>query len=152
MLAAFLGVHLLAAIIWIGGMFFAYLCLRPVAAEQLEPPQRLSLWQGVFSHFFRWVWIAIALLIISGHGMIGVYGGMKAVGLHVHIMLGLGYLMIALFGHLYFSPYRKLGKAVATESWQDAGKALNQIRMIVAINLSLGLAIALVASAGKFYL
>ena len=50
--AAALAIHLLLALLWVGGMFFAYLVLRPVAATELEPPQRLPLWRGVFSRFF----------------------------------------------------------------------------------------------------
>ena len=34
--------HLLAAVIWVGGMFFAYMALRPVAASLLEPPPHYS--------------------------------------------------------------------------------------------------------------
>ena len=46
--------HILAAIVWIGGMFFAVLVLRP-AAGPLEPPDRLALWRRVFARFFPWV-------------------------------------------------------------------------------------------------
>ena len=51
--------HALAAVVWVGGMFFAHMALRPVAASLLEPPQRLALWVGVFSRFFPWVFVAI---------------------------------------------------------------------------------------------
>jgi Predicted integral membrane protein len=40
--------HVLSATIWVGGMFFAYVILRPVAATQFEPAQRLTLWSQVF--------------------------------------------------------------------------------------------------------
>jgi len=88
--------HLLAAVVWVGGMFFAYVCLRPVAASLFEPPQRLPLWREVFNRFFVWVWAAIILLIGTGHSMIAQLGGMANVGLHVHLMLASGYLMIGL--------------------------------------------------------
>ena len=58
--------HVLAAVVWVGGMFFAYAALRPVAVSQLEPPLRLALWAGVFSKFFPWVFVAIAILLITG--------------------------------------------------------------------------------------
>ena len=146
----FLSLHILAAIIWVGGMFFAYLCLRPVAAKLLEAPVRLQLWTQVFARFFKWVWVAIAILIVSGHGMIAMLGGFSNIGAHIHIMLATGYLMMALFGHLYFNPFRKFKAAVAEESWPEAGIQLNKIRLIVAINLVLGLITATVAAAGKF--
>ena len=149
---AFLGLHILSATVWVGGMFFAYLCLRPVAGSLLEPPQRLKLWDQVFAKFFKWVWLAVIILIATGHGMIAVYGGMKNVGTHVHIMLLTGYVMIAIYGHLFFSPYRKLKKAVAEEQWQEAGKFLQQIRLFVAINLALGLFTVFIASGGKYIL
>lgn len=149
-MSAFLALHILSAIIWVGGMFFAYQCLRPVAAQILEPPLRLQLWSGVFSIFFKWVWISIAVLVISGHGMIALLGGFSNIGMHIHMMLGTGYLMMAIFGHLYFNPFRKLKAAIAKESWPEAAEQLNKIRLIVAVNLTLGLITATIATAGKY--
>ena len=149
---ALLGLHLLAAAIWVGGMFFAYVCLRPAAVATLEPAQRLSLWSLTLFKFFNWVWLAVIILIITGHGMIGVYGGMKVVGTHIHIMLATGYLMMLIYAHLFFSPFKKLKRAVAAEQWQEAGKFLSQIRLFVAINLGLGLFTLFIASGGKFLL
>ncbi len=48
------GLHAVAATIWVGGMFFAYMILRP-ALGYLEGPDRLRIWQEVFQHFFPWV-------------------------------------------------------------------------------------------------
>lgn len=142
--------HLLAAIIWVGGMFFAYLCLRPVAATVLEPPLRLTLWQQTLHRFFRWVWLAVVTLLASGHGMIALFGGMGSVGLHVHLMLAIGYVMVALYAYLYLRPFAALSQAVAEQRWPDAGQALNRVRQIVATNLTLGLVTAAVASAGRY--
>jgi len=150
-MGALLMLHLLSAVIWVGGMFFAYNCLRPVAAAQLEPPLRLQLWQGVFDRFFYWVWGAVVLLLATGHGMIAMLGGMGAVALHVHLMMGLGYLMAVLYGFLYFGPYLSLKRQVAEQHWPDAGTQLNRIRQIVLVNLTLGLAIVVVASGGRFW-
>ena len=146
-----ISLHILSAVVWVGGMFFAYQVLRPVAARQFEPPQRLRLWSLVFSGFFPWVWISVVLLPVTGYWMVfKLFGGMAAVGLHVHIMQGLGWLMILLYMHLYFAPFRRLKEAVVTENWQDAGKRLNQIRVIVGINLSLGLIVSAVAAGGRY--
>jgi len=145
-----LTLHLLAAVIWVGGMFLAYVCLRPAAAAVLEPPQRLALWSALFSRFFRWVWVIVVVLIVTGHWMILLYGGFAALGLHVHLMLGSGYLMMALFAHLYFAPFRRLQRAVDGADWPVAGVQLNQIRRIVGINLLLGLLTVANASGGRF--
>lgn len=147
-----LSLHLLSAIVWVGGMFFAYICLRPVAAHLLEPPVRLPLWSQVFKRFFKWVWLSIALLIVSGHGMIAIFGGFSHIGTHIHIMLASGYLMMALFGHLFFNPYRKLNIAIDEERWPEAAIQLDKIRKIVGINLMLGIFTAVIATAGKFML
>ena len=143
--------HLLAAVIWVGGMFFAFQILRPVAAQLLEPPQRLQQWAQVFKAFFPWVWLSVVLLLGSGYWMIfQVFGGMASVGLHIHIMQGLGWLMILLFGHLYFVPFKRLREAVVTENWPEGAKHLNQIRQIIAINLTLGLLVVAVAAGGRY--
>ena len=69
--------HILGAVIWVGGMFAAYVCLRP-AAGSLEPPQRLKLWRGFFAKFFPWVWVAVILLLGSGYCMLlTTFGGFR---------------------------------------------------------------------------
>ncbi len=140
--------HVLSVLIWVGGMFFAYVVLRPAAVETLEPPQRLSLWNSVFRRFFAWVWPSVALLLISGLYMIHLYGGMAHVGRHVHIMLALGLTMIALYGHVYFALYRKFSRQVAAQNWKMAGELLGKIRKMIALNLALGLLTVGVAIVG----
>ncbi len=146
-----ISLHILSAVFWVGGMFFAYQVLRPVAVQQFEPPQRLKLWAQVFSRFFPWVWLCVILLPVSGYWLVfSLFGGMNAVGLNIHIMQGLGWLMILLYVHLYFAPFRRLKEAVITEQWPEAGKQLNQIRQIVGINLLLGILVITVAAGGRF--
>ena len=85
-----LTLHILGAVVWVGGMFFAYMVLRP-AAGALEPPRRLALWRGVFERFFPWVWASMLALLLSGYGMVFLaLGGFGAVGVHVHLMNGIG--------------------------------------------------------------
>lgn len=146
-----LTLHLLAATVWVGGMFFAFVCLRP-AATGLEPGERLKLWVGVLERFFRWIWICVALLLGTGLWMIfAVLGGMKSVGMHVHLMLGIGVLMMLLAAHVYFAPLRRLRQAVAGSHWADAGARLNQIRLFIGVNLLLGLAVLAIASGGRYF-
>lgn len=150
MLGILVVLHLFSAVIWVGGMFFAYVCLRPVAATLLEPNVRLPLWCNVFKRFFPWVWLSVLALVLSGHSMIAIFGGMAAIGKHIHIMLGLGYLMIGLYLHVYFALFGKLKRFVAAESWAEAGAVLNKIRMIIGINLMLGLIVVAAASGGRY--
>lgn len=151
LMPALIALHLLAAVVWVGGMFFAYVALRPVAASLLEPPQRLPLWTQTFQRFFPWVWLAVLALPVTGYLMIfSVFGGMGNIGLHVHLMQGLGWLMILLYLHMYFAPFRRMQRAVAAGDWPTGGAKLAQIRRIVGINLILGLVVTLIGSAGRY--
>lgn len=141
-------IHLLAVLVWVGGMFFAYVALRPAAVETLEPPPRLRLWDAVFRRFFHWVWGSVAALLISGFYMIYLYGGMGHVSLHVHIMLVLGLAMMLIFGYVFFALYGPLSLNVTNQRWKEAGELLGRIRKLIAVNLMLGLAIVVVVVTG----
>jgi len=130
--------HLLSVVVWVGGMFFAYMALRPVAASVLEPPQRLTLWAGVFGKFFPWVWVAVVLILATGLHMLMKLGGAAAPH-YALTMLVLGVAMMAIFAHVFFAPYGRLRRAVAAQDWKAGGAALGQIRRLIGINLSLGL-------------
>lgn len=146
----YLALHLLAALVWVGGMFFAYMALRPAAVETLEPPMRLSLWQATFRRFFVWVWLAVLLLPVSGYLMVFLYfQGFESSGWHVRLMHVLGWIMIALYAFVYFRPYQQLRQALAEKDYPRGGEALAGIRRVVGINLILGLLTSLIAVLGK---
>ena len=128
--------HVISAVIWVGGMFLAYTAVRPAAVETLEPPQRLRLWAGILRRFFRWVWAAVALLLLTGFSMMG---EMARVPGYVQAMTGVGMLMMAIFLHVYFAPFGRLKRAVAAEDWKAGGAALAQVRVLVGVNLLLGI-------------
>lgn len=141
--------HVLGVVVWVGGMFFAYMALRPAAAQLLDAPQRLGLWRGTLSRFFLWVWLSVALILVSGLALVGVSGGWALARWHVHTMFALGLVMMALFAHIYFVPFRRLRHAVAAADWASAAPALAQIRRIVGTNLLLGLLVMAVALLGR---
>ncbi|MCD2450006.1 CopD family protein [Methylicorpusculum oleiharenae] len=144
--------HLLASVIWVGGMFFAYMALRPVAAQLLEAPMRLTLWAQVFERFFPYVWGSIIILLLTGLWItFSVLGGMGSAGMHVHTMLMLGIIMMLIFGHIYFAPFKRLKQAVETADWAMGGAKLGQIRMLIGINLCLGLLVVVIASMGRYW-
>lgn len=144
--------HLLSAVIWVGGMFFAYMFLRPVAAMQLEPPVRLQLWVGVFKKFFPFVWLSLLFLPLTGYMMIfDIWGSMASTPLYVHIMNGLGIVMILIYLHVYFAPFKRLKEAVIKQDWPEGGRNLNIIRKMVGLNTAIGLITITVASAGRMF-
>ncbi|MEN8205936.1 MAG: CopD family protein [Pseudomonadota bacterium] len=145
--------HVLAAVVWVGGMFFAYVALRPVAVSQFEPPQRLALWAAVFGKFFPWVFVAIGTLLVTGFWIVlSFYGGFAKVGLHVHLMLWAGLLMMLIFLHVFFAPFKRLKLAVAAEDWPAGAEKLAQVRLLIEINLALGMCVVAVASGGRYLL
>ncbi len=143
--------HILAVIVWVGGMFFAYVVLRPAAVEILQPPERLRLWNNVFSRFFNWVWGAIGIILVTGLYMIYQYGGMAHVQRYVHVMLLLGLVMVGIYGYVFFACYVPLSLHVANERWKEAGEMLGKIRKLVGVNLTLGLVTVCVAVIGILF-
>jgi len=145
-----IALHGLAATVWVGGMFFAYVVLRP-SIMLLEPHRRLPVWSGVFKRFFPWVWMSVLVLLLTGYWLIfSVFGGFAIAPVYVHIMHLLGLIMMGLFVFLYFIPYPKFTAAVLQEDWAEAGIALNRVRLVVLINLIAGLALLVLVYAGRY--
>jgi len=150
-MALLIALHVLAAIVWVGGMFFAYVVLRP-SAGPLPSEARLQLWRRVFARFSPWVWASIAVLLGSGYGMIfHDLGGFAHLPLYINIMQAIGIVMMLIFLHLFFAPWRRFRLAVEGQRFPEAAKSLNQIRLIVAINLLLGLLTVIVGASGRFW-
>lgn len=129
-------VHLAGVIVWVGGMFFAYFCLRPAAARLLEPPQRLPLWVATFDPFFRIVAVAVALILASGVAML-LQAGWAAAPIGWHLMLLLGVVMAGVFVFIYGRLYPQLRRHCDASAWPAAAAVLNRIRGWVAVNLVL---------------
>ncbi|HMM46644.1 MAG TPA: CopD family protein [Thiobacillaceae bacterium] len=140
--------HVLGVVVWVGGMFFAYMALRPAAASILEPPARLALWAGVFNRFFPWVWASVVLILLSGLHMLMKFAA-AGTPHYVWTMLVLGLVMMAIFAHIFFAPYARLRRAVAQQDWKAGGAALGQIRLLIGVNLSLGLLTIALAFFGR---
>ncbi len=136
--------HLAAAIFWMGGMAFMVLALRPALHARQEPPLRLPLVVEVLRRFFLVVICSIAALLATGVPLlVQVPGGSAPPGWHA--MAGGGGVVMLVFGHIFFVPWRRLQRAVAAQDWPAGGRAMNQIALLVKVNLALGwLAIAAV--------
>ena len=142
--------HLFAALVWVGGMFFAYLAARPVLAE-LDTQLRARLWVGIFRRFFPWVWGAIVVLLTTGVYLVtSSFESFANAPPFVNIMMGLGILMMLIFGHVFFAPFKRLQQAVATGDDALAKKSMGLIRKLIALNLSLGLVVVAVAMLGTY--
>jgi uncharacterized membrane protein len=144
-----LTLHLLAVIIWVGGMFFAHMALRPAVNQLLEPAQRLALMRKVFDGFFPWVWVAVGLILASGFWMMFAVNGGKA-SISQWTMTLIGCLMAAIFMTLYGLPYRRLGSALDSGDRARAAAAMARIRQLIGVNLILGLLVSGLAVIGKY--
>lgn len=129
--------HLVAAVVWLGGMSFMLLALRPSLPVLEAPPQRLRLLVTVLRRFFAAVWAAIGVLLLSGTYMYG-HADAQAAPLGWHLMSGIGVLMFLVFGHLYFSPWRRLQQAVSASDWPAAAGCATLIARLVSVNFVLG--------------
>jgi uncharacterized membrane protein len=130
-------VHVTAAAVWVGGMFFAHFCLRPAAFELLAPPQRLPLMVAALGRFFRWVALAIVLLWLTGGYRLVQAGPAAPTGWHA--MAGIAAVMTVVFGLIAHGEFPKVRRAVAEQHFPDAAAGLGRIRTLVAVNLGLGL-------------
>lgn len=141
--------HLVSAIIWMGGMTCLLFALRPATLTLLDGPQRAKLMAGVWQRFFNWVLVCAALLFLTGTNLYTTtYKAAKAAGnagvpLGWNLMLVIGLVMFAIFGHIYFAGFKKFKRAVAAGDFQLAAKAAGLIHTMVVTNFVLGwLAIA----------
>lgn len=143
LIAALTALHAMAAAAWVGGMFFAYMILRVTAPT--EPGARLALWARTLTRFFPWVWIFIAVLVLSGYALLG--QGVRR-GWPIEVMQGVGWVMFAIFAYLSLRVLPALKRGVGANDLGAAAGAMKKMRPLIAINLVLGLTlIALGASA-----
>jgi uncharacterized membrane protein len=134
----FVLLHLLGAITWVGGMWFAYFCLRPAAAEMLDPPKRLLLWHATFERFFRYITAAVVVIVITGFTML-IQAGLRGSPLGWLVMTALGLVMTIVFSYVYLILFPKLRTHCAASAWPNAAIVMNEIRRLVAVNLMLAL-------------
>ena len=146
--SALLLLHFLAIVVWVGGMVFALFCLRPAAIAVLPPPQAIPLMHAALGRFFKLVVLAIALLLVSGVSMI-LIAGAKQMPVAWMWMIGLGAVMMTIFFHLRAVSFARLGKCVDASDWPAAARHLEQIRVMVLLNLAIGLSIIAVMKLGS---
>jgi uncharacterized membrane protein len=129
--------HVGGVVIWVGGMFFAHMALRP-AVQSLPVEMRLPLLENALSRFLNWAGLSAIVILLSGFAMWGRVKPSEA-PLGWLVMMATGLLMMAIYGHLRFAAFKKFRMAVMAADWSDAAQRLALVRKIVLINLSLGL-------------
>jgi len=137
-----LAVHVLCAVIWVGGMFFAYVVLRP-SLSVLEPIQRIALHTQIFRRFFLIVWHVMPLILLSGFAaLFGLFGGPATAPWNISVMMLLGLIMSAVFVLIVFGPYARFRR---TTDRTTAITCIDRIRKLIGVNLVLGIVTVVVA-------
>ena len=137
--------HWLGLVVWIGGMAFAHLVLRP-SLVALAPPARLTLLAGVFARFLPIAGVAIVAVVASGAWLIHAEGGVMQTSTGIRAMAGTGILMALIYGYVAFAPYQRLRASVAGGDFSAAARAMRAIRALIALNLGLGTVTVLIAA------
>ncbi len=145
-------VHILAVIVWIGGLFFVTIVLGPTLKKEMaHASARIPLMHALIRRFFFWVLLSSLLLLLTGYSMVFVYyGGFAALTIPVWIMVVLGTFMVMLALHIYFAPLKRLRRAVRDQDWSAGAMALAQVRLFASINLLLSFVVILVGIWGVF--
>ena len=144
--------HTIAAIIWVGGMFFAGVVLLP-SLEIWEDPERFAVVARVLPVFFRWVWAAIIAILGTGYGvlLLGYRGGVGGGGVYVDIMQALGLAMIVGFAYVDWVPWRAFLRARAAGDMTRAMVKLHAARSGFMALTAIGLITAAVGGTGSFW-
>ncbi|MFN3599018.1 MAG: hypothetical protein ACK4VK_04705 [Aquificaceae bacterium] len=130
MIKSLLFLHLFFAVVWIGGMIYSLLFLRPSLREITQQETRDRFLRAVFSKFFLAVWISILVIFISGMGLWHGYRRDFTENTLFHTKLFLFGLMAFLFFYIYFFLFRK--------------NRLTHIPNLIGVNLLMGILILLI--------
>jgi uncharacterized membrane protein len=142
--AAIKTLHVLAMVLWVGGMAFAHFFLRP-AVTMLSPPERLKLMREVLRRFFTAVTAAVVVLLASGFMLLGhsTGGAGRSVPWPIDwiVMVVLGLVMVVVYGVVRIVYFSRFERALDGGDLPAAAAVLARIRACVAFNLALGIAI-----------
>ena len=133
-------IHVLAATIVAGGLFFACIIMRP-AAGSVDPGVRLPLWRRTFQRFF--LWYAGAILAMNATGYLLAIGSGTTPTLELHLKHAFGWILLLLVTYIYVVPFRRMEIAMGQGERPRAAQHLRHAHRI----LYLALAFALLAMA-----
>ena len=131
-------IHILAVVLWIGGIVFMDGFLAPAlrrAMTQAEPRARLL--YVLFRNFFAAIWGAGAALVVTGYGMVWLRGGFGALSPAQWVMVILGSAMVVLALYIFFVPFLRMRAAVLRADWGAACTQAAQIRLLSTVNIVL---------------
>jgi uncharacterized membrane protein len=142
--------HIVAAIVLLGGLFFASVMFRPIVRD-LDIETASSLWQRMLSRVFAWGWGSLLLILATGIGMVFLkFGGFSGVPMIHRGNMIIGIPAILLFGYLFFGPWQRYRRTASRRDWNAAAKEIRRVRVVMAIILVLGLVASVVSAVGRY--
>jgi uncharacterized membrane protein len=142
--------HILATIVFLGGLFFASVVFQPIA-RGLDIETASSLWHQVLSRFFAWAWVSMLLILATGIGMVFLkFGGFSGVPMIHRGNMAIGIPAIALFGYVFFGPWQLYRRTMSRGDLTAAQRELTRVRVVMAIILVLGLVASVVSGVGRY--
>jgi uncharacterized membrane protein len=143
-----IALHVLAVVVWVGGMGFMLFTLRPGLAP-LPPAERLGVLSRVLGRFLLAVGIAIVVIALTGGWLMTRYGGIGNAPWSVHVMIVLGVVMFVIYAWIMVRLNPRLQAAVRAADLPAAGALAERIRRWVVLNFALGVIVILAAVAGR---
>ncbi len=142
---AVLTLHTIGAVVWIGGMAYALIVLRPAIAV-LEPAPRMQMHMQSLRRFLRLTWHVMPLVLVSGWIMVfTLYGGFQNLPWAVNAMQLTGLVMAGIFAYLALGPFKRFRRAI-----RPGPELLIRMRGLMLVNLVLGALVLVFASIGHF--
>ena len=128
-------IHLLCVVLWVGGMAFLLLTLRP-SASAIDPSARLVLQGAVFRRFFRTIWQVMPMAIVSGLLLLILLYSHQKMPWEVMVMQTGGVLMAAIFIGMVLVPNKRFQAKLAagTATAEDAVP----VRRLIWLSLGIG--------------
>lgn len=151
LIAILIALHVLSIVFWVGGMSFMLAVLGRATGE-MSPEQRFPLWKRTLAAFLPRIGGSAATVLVTGIWLIfAMFGGFSQAPLHVNVMMGLGILMMLLYLHLIFAPWKQFRAAVDGGDDTKAGRNLDMIRTTLGISAGLGVLTIISAVTGPYW-
>jgi uncharacterized membrane protein len=128
-------IHLLCVVLWVGGMAFLLLTLRP-SVSVIDPTARLALQGAVFRRFFRSIWQVMPMAIVSGLLLLILSYSHHALPWPVMVMQTGGVLMAAIFIGMVLVPNKRFQAKLAAGA--ATAEDIVPIRRLIWLSLGIG--------------
>ena len=145
--------HILAAVIWIGGMLFLSLVAVPILRRVESPLLRRDLFRKMARRFRGLVWGCFGVLILTGIGNVMAFGDLSPGAPYLKVLrikLSLVAVLVGLALAHDFLIGPRAGRAVSRDGLAPTGTDLMMVKLapwVGRANLLLGVVILVLAAA-----